>query len=436
MRRLNLAERPAVRFSKRPVRARRELRLGGLRVFLDEGTLEAHAAEAKDLRAPVDAGLEPEFPAPLAVASPKALVLSLTRDCNLGCRYCYVKGRPRSTMTAEVVRRALELLRAPGPWRLGFFGGEPLLAWGLLEEAVGLARERATRAGVGLRFNLTTNGTLLSDKHARFLAENGFSLIVSLDGPRELHDAERKSFSGGSFEAALEGLQVASRAGLSGRITLRATFPLERPALRARLEFLNELADRGLAGGVSVEPAWPPRGRAAPLGHLAAEYLDAARWALKRLELGRPVRFHHLEKPLERILLLRPAGSECGAAFGYVGVAPEGQIYACHKEYGGPIGDVWNGISERARFPWRENRWWGRSCCARCWARNICGGGCRAESVQHEGDISRPWGPACAARRFQIRSALYLAAHGPQEVLRGMLFRRWRPSSCSGSPAA
>jgi len=324
-------------------------------------------------------------------------------------------------MSREIAARALELLEPPGPWRLGFFGGEPLAAWDAVASAVELARERASRMLVQVRFGLTTNGTLLSPERARFLAEAGFSLIVSLDGPRELHDAERRSSSGGSFDAALAGLEAAASAGLARRTTLRATFPLSRPALRERLEFLNELADRGLARAVSVEPAWPARDEPAPLDALRAEYREAARWAVARLREGRTVRFHHMEKALERVLLMRPAGSECGAGFGYLAVAPDGLVYACHKERGEPLGDVRSGVSERARAAWAENRWYGRQGCVRCWARNVCGGGCRAESLEHAQGFARPWAPACVARRLQVRAALEVAALAPREALSRML---------------
>ncbi|MHC4251502.1 MAG: SPASM domain-containing protein, partial [Planctomycetota bacterium] len=154
---------------------------------------------------------------------------------------------------------------------------------------------------------------------------------------------------------------------------------------------------------------------------IESEYLDAARWAEGRLAAGRTVRFHHLTKALERILLRKPAGSECGAGFGYLEVAPGGEIHACHKGTGGAIGHVETGISERLRAPWRENRWYGREGCARCWARNVCGGGCRAESVEHELSAKRPWAVACRAKRLQVRAALHVAATSAPDVLRRLL---------------
>jgi uncharacterized protein len=333
-------------------------------------------------------------------------------------------------MTREVARRALRLLKPPGPWRVSFFGGEPLLAWDLVREATAFARARAAELGAEVSFSITTNGTLLDRGRAGFLKREGFSLIVSLDGPRGIHDRERRvrgrDGSRGSFDDVLAGLSAAREAGLGARTTLRATFPLARPALRERLEFLNDLADRGFARAVSVEPAWPGRDGPAPLDALPGEYLDAARWAVARLRSGGRLRFHHLEKALERVLLKAPAGSECGAGFGYLEVAPDGSIHACHKEAGGALGHVDTGVVERLRAPWRESRWYGREACPRCWARNVCGGGCRAESAEHEGALARPWPVACAAKRLQVRAALLVAALAPRDALGRMFSGRLR----------
>ncbi len=364
-------------------------------------------------------------------------------------------------MTLETARKALDLLEPPGPWRVGFFGGEPLLAWDLVREATELARARADRLGTRVRFSITTNGTLLDEERARFLAEHGFSLIVSLDGPKELHDRERVYNTNndaqdtqdgvrrehpvdpvhpclrgrGSFERVRRGLDAAAAAGLGARTTLRATFPLTRPALAERLEFLNALADSGLARAVSVEPAWPAPSDirdGVQLGALPSEYLAAARWAVERLRAGRRVRYHHLQKALERVLLRRPAGTECGAGFGYLEVAPSGEIHACHKETGGAIGHVGSGVSERLRAPWRENRRYARRGCDACWARNVCGGGCRAESIEHTCDIARPWPVECAAKRLQVRAALYVAATAPRGSLEKMFERELRRAREAG----
>ena len=62
---------------------------------------------------------------------------------------------------------------------------------------------------------MQTNGTLLDEDWGRFLAAEGFSVGISLDGPREIHDCHRRSRDGrSSFDAAMRGYEVLRRHGV------------------------------------------------------------------------------------------------------------------------------------------------------------------------------------------------------------------------------
>jgi uncharacterized protein len=45
--------------------------------------------------------------------------------------------------------------------------------------------------GKKVQFTMTTNVTLLNNEVSRFLIENEFELMISLDGPEEIHDRNR-----------------------------------------------------------------------------------------------------------------------------------------------------------------------------------------------------------------------------------------------------
>ena len=78
---------------------------------------------------------------------------------------------------------------------IGFYGGEPLLAFPLIVESVKYAEE--IFAGVDISFNITTNATLLTDEIIDFLLDHHFKLTFSLDGPNEVQDKNR-IFANGS----------------------------------------------------------------------------------------------------------------------------------------------------------------------------------------------------------------------------------------------
>ena len=67
--------------------------------------------------------------------------------------------------------------------------GEPLLQFP--PGAEGHPVQQSPVRGKEATFNMTTNGTLLTDDIIRYLAEHEVSLMISIDGPREINDANR-----------------------------------------------------------------------------------------------------------------------------------------------------------------------------------------------------------------------------------------------------
>ena len=146
------------------------------------------------------------------------MILVVTEQCNLRCKYCvysehypFNRGYENVTMDQATAFAALDLffdnhgkVRHRNPTSkpfVGFYGGEPLLAFDLIRATVGYFQEHYCAEFPETMFTITTNGMLLTDEAGDFLAENGFSVIVSLDGDRESHDRNRVQPNGkGSFD--------------------------------------------------------------------------------------------------------------------------------------------------------------------------------------------------------------------------------------------
>ncbi len=141
--------------------------------------------------------------------------------CNLQCAHCFylekVKLYPEDkawAMSPEVleryVRDYIAAQQAPEvvfAWQ----GGEPtLLGLDFFRRAVALQRQYAD--GKVIHNALQTNGMLLDDEWAAFLAEHRFLVGVSLDGPKALHDRFRRDKSGrGSFDRVMAGIGCLKR---------------------------------------------------------------------------------------------------------------------------------------------------------------------------------------------------------------------------------
>lgn len=144
----------------------------------------------------------------------KSLTLEVTEACNLRCRYCIFSGgyanwrshghRRMSEATAlAAIDLYLKNSRNSDTVMIGFYGGEPLLNFGLIRRCCDYVKSREREDGRhrDIHFSLTTNGTLLTDDKLEYLIRNNFSVSFSLDGPQEIHDRYRVFADGqGTFE--------------------------------------------------------------------------------------------------------------------------------------------------------------------------------------------------------------------------------------------
>jgi uncharacterized protein len=141
--------------------------------------------------------------------------------CNLRCRYCYYveKELPAAGASAVMPDDLLEeyvvqhIAACPDDIvRFSWHGGEPTVA-GLdfFRKAVAFEKKHAPR-GRRIANGLQTNGVLIDEAWGRFFAEERFSIGLSLDGPREIHDRHRLAADGKpTFEETMRGYGILRR---------------------------------------------------------------------------------------------------------------------------------------------------------------------------------------------------------------------------------
>jgi uncharacterized protein len=99
----------------------------------------------------------------------------------------------REDMAARAIALAFEhakRLGAPGV-DIGFFGGEPMLAWDCMQYASNYAHTLAAETGLALRLQMTSNGTLIDAAKANTLKALQIRTTLSIDGTRAAHNAAR-----------------------------------------------------------------------------------------------------------------------------------------------------------------------------------------------------------------------------------------------------
>jgi uncharacterized protein len=175
------------------------------------------------------------------------LILMPTEACNFRCVYCYedFKYRRMEPWVVEAVRRWIAS-RAPRlrSLHLSWFGGEPLLARGVIRTLMGdSASLAAANPDLLVTSNATTNGYLLTPTVLTELVDLGVTgYQISFDGPREHHDRKRVlAGGGGSFDRIWGNLLAARDVARAFTITIR--LHVDRENAEAAPAFLEQVRD-------------------------------------------------------------------------------------------------------------------------------------------------------------------------------------------------
>jgi uncharacterized protein len=121
-----------------------------------------------------------------------------TRGCNSHCRYCDFSapkdGSPAMelSLARDAIDSYLLLKKSSGVSRveIHFFGGEPFHAENVVQFSVEYATMRAAKMGMQVHFEVTTNG-IYRPALAKWVADHFDVVVLSLDGPRDIQEAQR-----------------------------------------------------------------------------------------------------------------------------------------------------------------------------------------------------------------------------------------------------
>jgi uncharacterized protein len=297
-------------------------------------------APALGLADPAFAAAEPAEPAaPPTGFADLVLIAKLTRHCNLRCTYCtdWREG-PGNQMTpatqALMVRRVAED-RSIAAARFIWHGGEPSLIG--VRKMLGFLwlQARLRRPGQIFANSIQTNAAALPDRAVALWRLFDFKVSVSLDGPRAIHDRQRRTARGGaSFDAVIDGIARLREAGIFAGVLIVVTpeiaaYPIER--------LVGELVDAGVhaAGFLPVRPdAGTGKGPYLP----PAAFSDFLIRLFDLLRTRPDLRFDVREiDALHAAWQRRPTGfcelnGPCLG--GYFGIEPDGTVRHCDKFLG------------------------------------------------------------------------------------------------------
>ncbi len=337
--------------------------------------------------------------------------LVLTHECNLACTYCYMGEKFRRDMDWETAAGSIDLaFRETPPGQrvdLGFFGGEPLIAFEMLERVALAAAERARAEGRRVRLAVTTNGTLVTPQRALRLRELGVDVTLSLDGIRDAHDATRPQRGGrSSWDDVVQGARNLMEAGHPLEV-IAVVAPGNVRHLGASVAFLADLGARNIILNPCFEQPWSDD----ELALWEQGMTDAAEVYAAAMRRGAPIAMPTFDN---KLLAAAKGGlascDSCSAGEREVAVAPSGNLYPCarmvaeDRDHSLVIGRLDNGgIDPRAvrallRGP-------ADPACDECAEKWRCGAGCACANLAETGTTHLPGGTQCWYEQASARVA-------------------------------
>ena len=257
------------------------------------------------------------------------LTICPTLACNLRCPYCFEAGRHLDAVMDEpTMDRLLAFIGTFGSTRrvaVAWYGGEPTLAWDVVEELTGRIRAQGPEyAGAGL----ITNGVLLDEAKCRRLDDLGITQVqVTLDGPRTVHDARRVTGDGRpTFDRIVANLDALSCSGYRGSCAVRVN--VDRTNTAAFVALRAELLERYAGSRIFVYPGRVHTGAAGP--YPLERCLDGDAWAGFHLEGYRDCGIVPLHGFYPRT---DAAGCTATSGSSFV-VGPGGELYTCWEDAG------------------------------------------------------------------------------------------------------
>jgi uncharacterized protein len=171
--------------------------------------------------------------------------------CNLDCKYCFYlekeslypqveKWAMREDVLENYIRQYIEAHDTPVV-NFAWQGGEPtLLGVDFFRRVVEIEKRYADGKQIANAFQ--TNGVLLNDAWAEFFLEYQFLIGISIDGPRELHDAYRVDKGGQpTFDRVMRGIETLRR----HKVDFNTLTTVHRANADSPLEVYRFLRDNG-----------------------------------------------------------------------------------------------------------------------------------------------------------------------------------------------
>lgn len=351
-----------------------------------------------------------------------ALNINLTPICNLKCIYCFAQGGNYGNMVKpmdeDIIGQIDELVKnyktSSNKVRLEFFGGEPLLNFNVIKTILSFTRNYSTKENMKFINRISTNLTHVNEEIIQTLGENNFIISVSIDGCREVQDSLRPFKNDkGSFDVIMNNVKSIREKFDNVIIVARITIAQKGISL---LENIKALISTDYFDYVSIYPASIKDEK-----HPQKKYKYYFDEEIKQQINEVICNYDHLfdiskrfrgileyEKIYDALLNGKISVSHCAAGATYFTLSGDKSVVPCHRLCGKDnfILNQDTSVLDRKIINDWSVKVDDHPECSKCWARYICGGGCKQEHYSANGTIHEVNKDSCKYHKFVLENLI------------------------------
>lgn len=337
--------------------------------------------------------------------------LQLTDECNLRCKYCYIK-KTSSSMNLNLAKKIVAKI-TDDCYKNGFneiifklAGGEPILRW----QDARLLIDWSKKHLPNIKFHTITNGTLLPDNFIDYISSGKLGISLSLDGIGCWHDKQRPYINGrGSFANIDKNIDKL----LSHNIHPYVLTTITNNNIKGITELAQYCIQRSLSFRFSLNREASKASDELKNNNLRLiqELSECYQWMSSNIPVKTSINQLHRFCDIDFAI---PKIRSCGIGTNGIIVTTNGRICICQSAMSDPVGnafqdDVVKTIANQNQYNPAKNRVDKIPVCKNCEWRFVCGGGCPLFTKHYYGDFAHP-SPYCSVYRAILPELLKLHA--------------------------
>lgn len=339
-------------------------------------------------------------------------VLCITQRCNLACTYCYI-GKNSSRMSLSTAAKIVDFMYANTPEEeridVAFFGGEPLLEFGLIRSITNLIENHPEYDSERLELSIVTNGTIFSDEIARFVRQHNMVFGISCDGTPEIQDHFRRFVDNRPSSGVVEETIVAAVASLPSVMVNSVHHPDTLIHMPVAVDYFFSLGLRR----IHLNPDYSARWTSRNIRHLPGVYAAIGQQFVDYYLRETPCYISLIDSKIAVILRGGyQAAERCRMGRGEYAFSPNGNIYPCERliqdgeENQHTIGNIDSGLDLTSMMCNQASGGEKNQQCASCSINSYCMNWCGCSNFMATGYYNRVGAFMCASEKAAVQTAL------------------------------